>query len=107
MIILHHLTVHRPIPLFDSLGLPHIPAIYVAILEVEFARVFAEVRIVIAQQVCGFEIYPALLSLLLLPLMQLHLGHQLTVLRQNVAQGVVIVKGVIFVIVFCCTHETR
>ena len=93
-ILFHHLPVHSPIPLFDPLGLPHIPAIDF-ILEVEFARMLAEIRIDVAKLVCGLEVHAALLLLLLLPLVQLHLGHHVAVLGQYLAQGVIIVKVVI------------
>lgn len=100
---LHHLSIDRPIPLFDPLGLPQAPAIYIVIKEIKFAWVFTEIGVVITQQVSGFEIHPALLPLLLLSLVQLHLWDHVAVRWQKVAQGVVILKRV-KVVVFGCAH---
>jgi hypothetical protein len=55
----------------------------------------AEIRIDVAKLVCGLEVHAALLLLLLLPLVQLHLGHHVAVLGQYLAQDVIIVKVVI------------
>jgi hypothetical protein len=105
IILLHHLAIHSPIPLFNPLGLPQIAAIDIRILEVEFAGMFAEIRKVVAEQVCSLEVHAALLPLLLFPLMQLHLEHHVVVLSQHVAQRVLIIE-LLIVIIFICAGQT-
>jgi hypothetical protein len=105
MIILLHQAIHSPIPLFNPLGFPQIAAIDVCILEVKFAGMFAEIRKVVAEQVCSLEVHAALLSLLLFPLMQLHLEYHVVVLSQHVAQRVLIIE-LLIVIIFICAGQT-